>query len=130
MRVLILFISLGILIAGSGCSSGEGSFRTGYDFASIEKVAIVEVTGYLKQEGVRNQIASFFEMGLLERGYAPIERARVQAESELLDEAGGIVLRLGEEILGRAMNEGDHERLIEQAVERLKQEKSEGVDSE
>ena len=59
-----------------------------------------------------------------------IERARVQAESELLDEAGGIVLRLGEEILGRAMNEEDHERLIEQAVERLRQEKSEGVDSE
>ena len=59
-----------------------------------------------------------------------IERARVQAESELLDEAGGIVLRLGEEILGRAMNEADHERLIEQAVERLRQEKSEGVDSE
>ena len=50
-----------------------------------------------------------------------LERARKQAESELLDEAGGIVLRLGEEILGRALNDQDHEKLINQAIERLKE---------
>lgn len=83
MRVLISLVLLGILIVVSGCASGEGSHRAGYDFASIEKIAIVEVTGYFKKEEVRNQIAGFFEMGLLERGYAPIERARVQF---LLDE--------------------------------------------
>lgn len=83
MRVLISLVLLSILIAASGCASGEGSHRAGYDFSAINKIAIVEVTGYLKQEGDRNQIASFFEMGLLERGYAPIERARVQF---LLDE--------------------------------------------
>ena len=59
-----------------------------------------------------------------------IERARVQAESDLLEEAGGIVLRLGEEILGRAMNAADHERLISQAVEQLRQERSDQTDSE
>jgi F-type H+-transporting ATPase subunit b len=50
-----------------------------------------------------------------------LERARKQAESELLDEAGGIVLRLGEEILGRTLQDEDHEKLINQAIERLKE---------
>ncbi len=50
-----------------------------------------------------------------------IERARKQAQSELLDEAGGIVLRLGEEILGRALNDQDHEKLINQAIERIRE---------
>ena len=55
-----------------------------------------------------------------------IERARSVAQSELLDEAGGIVLRLGEEVLGRAMDNEDHNRLISQAIERLRQEQSGG----
>ena len=50
-----------------------------------------------------------------------LERARKQAESELLDEAGGIVLRLGEEILGRALQDQDHEKLINQAIERIRE---------
>ncbi len=55
-----------------------------------------------------------------------IERARSVAQSELLDEAGDIVLRLGEEVLGRAMDDEDHNRLISQAIERLRQEQSGG----
>lgn len=55
-----------------------------------------------------------------------IERARNEAQSELLDAAGGIVLRLGEEVLGRAMDDADHDRLIGQAIERLRQEQSGG----
>jgi F-type H+-transporting ATPase subunit b len=51
-----------------------------------------------------------------------LERARRQAESELLDQAGGIVLRLGEEILGRAMKDDDHQRMVDQAIARLRQE--------
>jgi len=83
MRVIITILLTGIIFIAGGCSSGQGSFRAGYDFSSIDKIAIVEVTGYFKKEGVRNQIASFVEMELLQRGYAPVERARVQA---LLDE--------------------------------------------
>lgn len=55
-----------------------------------------------------------------------IEKARKVAQSELLDEAGGIVLRLGEEVLGRAMDDEDNNRLISQAIERLRLEKSGG----
>jgi len=50
-----------------------------------------------------------------------LERARKQAEAELLDEAGGIVLKLGEEILGRTLQDEDHEKMINQAIERLKE---------
>ncbi|MCF7955435.1 MAG: CsgG/HfaB family protein [Phycisphaerae bacterium] len=83
MKVIVTLLLSGIIVAAGGCSSGDGSFRAGYDFSSIDKLAIVEVTGYFKQEGVRNQIASFVEMELLRRGYAPVERSRVQS---LLDE--------------------------------------------
>jgi len=83
MKVMVTLLLSVIIVAAGGCSSGEGSFRAGYDFSSIDKLAIVEVTGYFKQEGVRNQIASFVEMELLERGYSPIERSRIQS---LLDE--------------------------------------------
>jgi len=50
-----------------------------------------------------------------------LERARKRAQSELLDEAGGIVLRLGEEILGRTLRDEDHEKLINQAIERIRE---------
>lgn len=55
-----------------------------------------------------------------------LERARRQARSDLLDEAGGIVLRLSEEVLGRVMSDEDHRKLIDQAVESLRQEKGAG----
>ena len=51
-----------------------------------------------------------------------LARARRQAESELLDQAGGIVLRLGEEILGRSMRDDDHQKMVDQAIARLRQE--------
>ncbi|MBW8014888.1 MAG: glycine zipper 2TM domain-containing protein [Planctomycetes bacterium] len=83
MKVIVTLILLSILAVISGCSSGGGSFLAGYDFSSIDKIAVVEVTGYFKKEGVRNQIANFVEIELLERGFAPIERSRIQA---LIDE--------------------------------------------
>lgn len=49
-----------------------------------------------------------------------IARARSQAELELLDGAGEMIVRLGEEILGKSMNDEDNRRLIAEAVERLK----------
>jgi len=50
-----------------------------------------------------------------------LERARKQAEAELLDEAGSIVLKLGEQVLGRILEDQDHRRLVDQAIERLRE---------
>ena len=42
-------------------------------------MAILEVTGAVRGETVKNQIGTFFEMELMKRGYSPIERSQVQA---------------------------------------------------
>jgi len=79
MRTFVIYILL-VVIAVSGCASskGESYVRTGFDFSRVRQVAIVEVTGAIRGEVVKNQVASFFEMELLKKGYAPIERASVQ----------------------------------------------------
>lgn len=53
---------------------------------------------------------------------ADIERARTEAKAQLFNEAGEMVLRLGQEVLGRTINDEDNQKLIDQAVKRLKQE--------
>ena len=97
MKIVVYMLVIAILFAG-GCSSGRGqSFsRVGYNFSTIDKVAIVAVEGTLRSEPAKNQIADLFAMELLKKGYAPKERANVAAllreqgfqASELITEAG------------------------------------------
>lgn len=91
MRIAIVSILLLIVFASSGCSTGEGRFLTGYDFTSVEKIAVIDVIGDTKSEAVKTQIANFFEMELLGKGYSPVERAQVQILLEEQDfQASGI----------------------------------------
>ena len=78
MYALVTTVLLIIII---GCSSegGESSFRAGYDFGALDKVAIVAVEGSVKSDLARNQIADIFAMELLRKGYAPVGRAQVKA---------------------------------------------------
>ena len=80
MKTVLFFLLTGVvaLIAG-GCASGESFARTGYDFSKVTKVAVVDVTGKVGSEGVKNQISDFFVMEFLRKGYAPVERNQVQA---------------------------------------------------
>ena len=85
-----IFTIVVLLIIG-GCYSrmGESSYRAGYDFSKVDKVAIVAVEGAVKSEPVKNQIAEFFAMELLKKGYAPIGRTHVKTllkEQESLSE--------------------------------------------
>ena len=57
---------------------------------------------------------------------ADIERARNEAKAELFNDAGEMVLRLGQEILGRTINNEDNQKLISEAVEQLKREELKG----
>ncbi|MFH1615133.1 MAG: CsgG/HfaB family protein [Planctomycetota bacterium] len=78
MKVLLsVSMVIGLLFA-AGCSSGEGSFRQGYDFSKVEKIAVIDVLGDVQGEGVKNEISDFFVSELLKKGYSPIERAQVQ----------------------------------------------------
>lgn len=88
MKIFLYILSIAVLITG-GCLSGKSSFRPGYDFNQVEKVAIVAVEGAVKSETAKDQIADLFAMELLENGYAPIGRAQVRArlaEQELESE--------------------------------------------
>jgi F-type H+-transporting ATPase subunit b len=51
-----------------------------------------------------------------------IERTRREAERELLEESGKIIVNLGKEILGKALTGDDNQRMIDQAIERFKAE--------
>ncbi len=63
----------------AGCHSVDGSYQQGYDFSNLDKLAVIEVQGQLKGPGARNQIADFFTMELMKKGYSAIERNQVQA---------------------------------------------------
>jgi hypothetical protein len=68
-----------IAFAVVGCSSGESYHRVGFDFGTLKRVAVGEVAGGPQSELARNQIGDFFVGELLKKGYAPVERAQVQA---------------------------------------------------
>ena len=83
MKTVVLNMFLIALLFVVGCSKGESYVRAGYNFSQINKVAVIEVAGVVEGDVAKNQIADFFGMELLKKGYAVIERAQVQA---LLDE--------------------------------------------
>jgi len=54
------------------------------------------------------------------RAHEEIESARAAAMEELWKQTGDIVLRVGSEVLGRAMTAQDNQRLIDEAVTQIK----------
>ena len=70
-------VALALFIAG--CTSGESYTRADVDFNKIDKVAVIDVQGDIRGELAKNQIADFFTMELLKRGYKPVERAQVKS---------------------------------------------------
>ncbi len=83
MKTVLVNVLLIAIILVSGCSKGESYVRAGYDFSKLTKVAVVDVAGVVEGDAAKNQIADFFGMELLKKGYTVVERAQVQA---LLDE--------------------------------------------
>jgi hypothetical protein len=83
MRIVCICTLLAALIVG-GCATGKGEsyIRADYDFSKVTKVAVVEVSGKVRGEAVKDQIRDFFTMELLKKGYTPVERARIQTVLE------------------------------------------------
>ena len=79
MKINCVYVLVIALLLIGGCSSGESYVKAGYDFTRLDKIAIADVQGDVAGEGAKNQIADFFGMELLRRGYMPIERAQVQS---------------------------------------------------
>ncbi len=80
MRTLCVCTLLVVLVTG-GCASqkGESYARAGFNFSTLDKVAVLEVSGAVRGEAAKNQIADFFNMELVKRGYTPVVRSEVQA---------------------------------------------------
>jgi hypothetical protein len=76
ISVMLALAAAGVMVWG--CASGESYFRAGYDFSKVDKVAVIDVVGEVRGNAAKNQISDFFVMELLQKGYAPVERAQVQ----------------------------------------------------
>ena len=83
MKIVAPILIIALLFVG-GCASGraESHFRAGYNFGMLDSVAVVAVEGALQSELAKNQIAEYFEMELLKKGYAPKEWTNVAATLE------------------------------------------------
>jgi len=79
MRIVLNILVIAVLLIVGCRAQQESSFRAGYDFSGVNKVAIVSVEGALPSEAAKDEIADFFAIELLERGYAPMGRAQVRA---------------------------------------------------
>ncbi|MFC1677638.1 glycine zipper 2TM domain-containing protein [Planctomycetota bacterium] len=107
MRTICLYILLPVMffVGVSGCSTGQGQARVGYDFGKIHKVAVISVEGQLRGKAARNQIADFFMIELMKKGYAPVERSQIEA---LLEEqkfqASDVTSEQGAARAGRVLN--------------------------
>jgi len=78
MKNLFVFALVSIALMVAGCSTGESYVQQGYNFNSLNKVAVVDVQSCEMGEAGKNQIADFFVMEFLKKGYAPVERNQVQ----------------------------------------------------
>lgn len=83
MKIIVNILLIAILFIG-GCASGraESHARAGYNFSMLDSVAVVAVEGALQSQAAKNQIAEYFEMELLKKGYAPKEWSNIAAALE------------------------------------------------
>ena len=80
MKAVLVGVLLTVLaVAGCASSEAESQAVAGYDFSGIDKIAIVEVTGRVYGDAVKNQISNLFTMELMKKGYTFIERKDVKA---------------------------------------------------
>ncbi len=85
MKAALYFALTAAAIIATGCSSGESYVKQSFDFSQVEKVAVIDVDSDLPGKAAKDQIASFFEMQLLKKGYSPIERSQIEALLEEQD---------------------------------------------
>jgi len=107
MKIVLNILIIALLLAGGCRMQRESSFRAGYDFSGVTKVAIVSVEGAVPSEAAKDEIADFFAIELLERGYAPMGRAQVRAslaEQESGDEISDLTTPEGAVEAGLALD--------------------------
>ena len=106
MRTVCVCVLLAaVTVGGCASSKGESYSLVGFNFAELDKVAILDVDGAVRGDTVKNQIGTFFEIELMKRGYSPIERSQVQVllkEQEF--QASDITSNTGAAAAGKVLN--------------------------
>lgn len=98
-------LAAAVLLAGCASTSGSGAHDAGYDFAGIDRVAVVgiEVTG--ASEVMRNQFGIMFNQVLLRKGYSPVERQQIREVIDEQDFQGSATTSAGNAVeIGRILN--------------------------
>lgn len=70
-------LMVALLVSGCGSSQGESYAMAGYDFSGLKKIAIVEVTGRVYGDAVKNEVSNLFTMEMMKKGYTVVERSTV-----------------------------------------------------
>ena len=99
---------LAALVVG-GCATGKGESysKAGFNFATLDKVAVLDVTGAVRGDPVKNQIGDFFSMELMKRGYTVVERGSTQVQKLLKEQefqASGVTSDQDAAKAGRILN--------------------------
>ena len=83
MKKLIFILTISVLCV-SGCLSRSSSYHVDYDYGSIDKVAIVAIRGEVQNQNAKDQISDMFMRQLIQKGYAPIPLAQVNAQVQMM----------------------------------------------
>lgn len=83
MRIFIITAALVTSVMLAGCMSASSTTKAGYDFAQLDRVAVVDVTSDRLNDSALMEISDLFAAQLLRNGYSVIERSQIQ---QILDE--------------------------------------------
>jgi len=103
----VLVGGLLVMLAAAGCASSraESQAVAGYNFANIDRIAIVEVTGRIYGEAVKNQISNLFTIELMKKGYKFIERKDIKTLlKEQQFQASDVTSDVGAARIGKVLN--------------------------
>lgn len=105
-RILIVLCAVAAIIFAHGCASTDvaGNAKMGYNFSSIDKVAVVAIEGVLESEAAKQQLTDMMNSELLGKGYSPIERQQMLAVMQERDFQTTSIT--GAASLGKVLNVG------------------------
>jgi len=87
-----------------GCASLESHVDKSFDFSTLKQVAVLKVTGLAGNQVAQYQIADMWEGYLIDKGYAVVDRARVQDVVQEQEFQAGALTEAGAAETGRILN--------------------------
>ena len=105
--VIPVMLGLMVTLMAGGCAQEQGGSvaLAGYDFGSIDKVAVLSPSGDVYGDAVKDQIVSFFVQELMRKGYACVERSKITAiEKEQEFQASDTTSSQGAARIGEILN--------------------------